>query len=114
MITLQHWLRALAAQVKEAIEAEPKANGWTKAFLDVRYSVDGTSRLQKIRATVRRRVVSVSVLHGQIDEASRGAWEARIGEPFYGLLLTLTAKGEVDVQFNYDVNCYSDRDFFAS
>jgi hypothetical protein len=120
--------RALAEQVREAVNADRSAAGWTVASLDVRYSPDGTRRLKKLRADIagraRRqkkgqaqaasRTVSVSVLYGDISRLVRNIWAARGAEELYGFVLSVRPSGEVEIRLNYDPECSTDPGFFES
>jgi hypothetical protein len=110
---LQALLRLLAQELKEAIDADPRAAGWNKAFLDVRYSEDGGRWARNSEATVGSKSVSCNFSSGTLNRLLGDIWQARLGEQFYGFVLSLTSLGEVEVKFNYDANCFSDPAFWA-
>jgi hypothetical protein len=114
LLQLNDILRALAEVTVAAANNEPKAAGWTAVTLDARFSNMSSTTMRKVRATVGAALVSVDSAYGRMPILTYQLRNTNIGSPFYGVLLTVTAGGEVDVRLNYDPNCYADPAFAAS
>jgi hypothetical protein len=114
LIQVQHLFRSLAEQVVSATTAEPAAVGWSEVALDARFSPESSLQIGKIRAKVGGELVSISALYGDIIDLISAIRKNRIGDPFYGFVLTVTGKGEVQIRLNYDPNCYNDPEFAAT
>jgi|GEM_PF-3550918 hypothetical protein len=114
LLQLRDILHALAAEIVAAANDEPKAAGWTAVTLDARFSNTSSMTVRKVRATVGTTLVSVDSGYRRMPILTFQLRNTNIGSPFYGVLLTVTAGGEVDVRLNYDPNCYTDPAFAAS
>lgn len=114
LLQLNDILRALAAETVAAANDEPKAAGWTAVMLDARFSNTSSMTIRKVRATVRAALVSVDSAYGRMPILTYQLRNTNIGSPFYGVMITVTPSGEVDVRLNYDPNCYTDPTFAAS
>jgi hypothetical protein len=114
LTSLQDQFRALAREVVAAADAEPKARGWTEVVLDARYSPHSSMQFRTLRARVAGQLVSVSGLFGNLAMLVREVRARNTGEPFYGFVLTATAKGAVDIRLNYNADCYSEPEVAAN
>lgn len=114
LLQLRDILHVLAAETVAAANNEPKAAGWTVVTLDARFSSTSSTTIRKVRATVGTALVSVDGAYGRMPILTYQLRNTNIGSPFYGVLLTVTAGGEVEVRLNYDPNCYTDPAFAAS
>ncbi len=114
LLQLRDILHALAAETVAAANNEPKAAGWTAVTLDARFSSTSSTTIRKVRATVGNALVSVSSAYGRMPLLTHQLRNTNIAFPFYGVTITVTAGGEVDVRLKYDPNCYTDPAFAAS
>lgn len=93
----------------KAVQKEMGDRLWASAHFDVRGGPGGDARLQKLRVTLPSGEV-VNNLHSPIESgvALTEAYDLRariVGEPWYGVLITIYPDGRVSVAFNYDPNC---------
>jgi len=113
LIGLQAQFRELAKLVVEATNAEREASGWTQVILDTRSPAHRKFQFTKMRAKVGDALVSVSALYGDIAPRIGKIFESDLGEPFFGITLSINAEGEVEIRLNYDPNCPTDPAFVA-
>jgi hypothetical protein len=112
LLIVQQLFRTLAEHIREAVNSQSEADGWTVATFDIRFAPEGSPRAARLDAMVGGRNVSLDTIYAAIDELAKQIWERQIGEPFYGFALSLLSTGQVDVQLNYDVNCLGDQAFW--
>jgi hypothetical protein len=106
--------RQLAQEVVAAVNADINANGWTDVLLDIRYSPESSTQLRKVRATVAGSVVSINSAYGRLPILTLLLRKENRLDAFYGVLMKVTANGEVDIRLNYDPKHYSSPDFAAT
>jgi hypothetical protein len=110
-------IRPLAGMVYEAAaNGSGGTEGWSSVVLDVRYSTQVDSFIDKTRLELTDgRVVSLSLpvaaTHHMI---ALGNARSTGKDRWYGFLLRITAAGICKGEFNYDPNCADDPSFYES
>src|SRR5208337_2445380 len=104
----------LIAEVKR----EMKQTAWKIAYLDVRSSAVGTSRLSKFRVAMPDgSLVSSLSKPARVVLLLSDLWELQqklFPEKWYGLVLTVYPDGKCETEFNYDPKCIGDPKFFET
>ena len=114
LLRLQDLFRSLAQQLREALAVESDLAGWTDAFVDVRYTRDGSRWARNTQVTVMGKPVSVGAASGEINDLIKEIWQNQFGTTVYGFVLSINHCGEVNVRLNYDADCFADPGFWAS
>ena len=90
---------------------------WKELYLDIRSTPDGTSRAAKLRVIPLAGPLILVPISGPVSATIQEIWKMRdacFSPPWFGMKMTITSQGAVDVDFNYDPTCTSDPAFRAN
>jgi hypothetical protein len=105
--------RYLAQAAMQAV-ASGVNTPWEEFYLDIRSNPDGTARAIKFRVIPVSGGPRCLIAPKLIETIVNDLWEMRGAfspETWYGMKLTISSKGQCNVDFNYDPNCRADPEF---
>jgi hypothetical protein len=117
LLRLNAVLRSLSQTVFDTTNQQfPDRNSWTTVVLDVRYSADGRSFIDKTRVTLPDGQVTGITLPSSCVLELIELGEARPAgeERWYGVLLRIDPDGSCNIKLNYDPACAEDTSFYES
>jgi hypothetical protein len=117
VLRLNELLRPLAEGVLTVAKQTIKGGKrWTAVVLDVRYSANAKSFIDKTRVEYKDGTRSSVRLPAEVvmQLINLGNSRPQGKDRWYGMLLRVSPEGQCETQFNYDSHCAEDESFYDS
>jgi hypothetical protein len=112
----QKLLHEIARALMAEVECEQKGKPWTRAYMDVRGSVTGTSRLKKFRIDLPDgSVIDTLNPPHETTQLLYKVWRIKgkvFADKWYGIKVVIYPDGKCETEFNYDSECANGLEFF--